>query len=94
LTFPDIGPLLAGGPLASAFSNTRFGTTSLAGALLDLGLLEDEARQLEGCLQRGYYLLSVACEDAEWARRAEAILTRTGAEHLVATAGTEPQYQP
>jgi hypothetical protein len=95
LTLPGIGPLLAGGPLASAFSSAAASgdDDSVTRMLVALGLLEDEAERYEGCLKNGDILLSVSCDDAEWEQRARTIMTRTGAAHLAAAA-KEAAYQP
>src|SRR5437764_10518508 len=61
----------------------------LTGALIGLGIPEYEAKRYEGRIRRGSILLSVHCDDPDWARRAKNILNQTGAED-VAAAGEAP----
>ena len=91
VTLPDVGPLLAAGPLAGTFTGLAAGgaSSTLAGALVALGLGEPEAQRYENCLKDGGILLSVHCDDGDWANRAENILTRTGAAHVAAASGRE-----
>jgi hypothetical protein len=57
----------------------------LAGALIGLGIPEYEAKRYEGRIKRGSILLSVHCDDGDWARRAKNILSQTGAEDVAST---------
>lgn len=94
LTLPGIGPMLAAGPLVDTFTGAAATRgNGLIGTLVGLGLLEHEAERYEGCLKEGGILLSVYCEDDEWAGRAQTILTQTGAEHLAAAEEKEAVYQ-
>jgi hypothetical protein len=54
----------------------------MLGALVGLGLPEYEAKRYEGRLRTGGILLSVHCDDSEWAGGAKEILKRTGAEDI------------
>jgi hypothetical protein len=94
VTLPDIGPLLAAGPLAGTFTGlvASGASPTLTGTLVRLGLPEQEAQCYEGCLKDGGILLSVFCDDAEWVGRAKNILTRTGAAHLSAAAERQAAY--
>jgi hypothetical protein len=51
----------------------------LAGGLIGLTIPEYEAKRYDGRLKKGGILLSVHCDDAEWAKRAKRILAATGA---------------
>lgn len=76
------GPFMAGGPiLATLVSEGDNLLTSLRG----LGLPEGEVASFENRLKDGGLLLSVQCENGQWAARARQILEQTGAER-VATA--------
>jgi len=57
----------------------------VAGALIGLGIPEYEAKRYEGRIRKGGILLSVHCDDGEWARRAKTILGATGARDIAAT---------
>jgi hypothetical protein len=63
------------------------GTTigGLTGALIGLGIPEYEARRYEGRIRRGGILLSVHCDNPDWAKQARHILHQTGAEDVAAT---------
>jgi hypothetical protein len=96
LTVPGIGPLLAAGPLVASLAGVGAANAAggLIGALAGLGIPEYEAKRYEGRLKDGGILLSVHCEDSEWAGRAKDILEQTGADHVAAAAETEADYQP
>jgi uncharacterized protein (TIGR02271 family) len=80
LVIPGIGPIVAGGALASTLAGAGIGAAAggLLGALVGLGIPEEEARYYELGLQEGGILVSV---DAG-SRTVEArdILVRAGAE--------------
>lgn len=96
LTIPGIGPFLAAGPIVTALAGMgAAGTTGgLIGALAGIGVPEYEAKLYEGRLRNGGMLLSVHCDDGEWAQRAKDLLKRTGAEDVAATAEATADYQP
>jgi hypothetical protein len=76
------GPFMAGGPILATLVHEG---ESLLSSLRGLGLSEDDIASFERRLKAGGLLLSVQCEDTEWAARACAIFEETGAER-VATA--------
>jgi len=86
LAIPGAGPFIAAGPLMGMLGGIGVGTAigGLTGALIGLGIPEYEARRYEGRIRRGGILLSVHCDDADWARRARNILHQTGAEDVAA----------
>jgi uncharacterized membrane protein len=65
LTIPGIGPVLAAGPLASALAGAGLGAVggAFVGALVDLGIPEDEAEQLAEAVRRGGILLAARVDD-------------------------------
>lgn len=83
LTIPGIGPIVAGGALASVLADTLVGGAigaaagGLIGALVGLGVPEDRARGYNERVSRGDYLVLVEGTDDE-IRAAEAILSRGG----------------
>jgi hypothetical protein len=95
LTVPGLGPLLAAGPLVAAFAGAGAAGAAggFIGALVGLGIPECEAKRYEGRLREGGILVSVHCDDGVWAKRAENILTQTGAEDVAAAAEKEANYQ-
>jgi len=84
LAIPDVGPLLAAGPIMAALAAA--GAVGMAGgitgALVGFGAPEYEAKRYEGRVRRGCNLLSVHCDDSQWRKRAIEILKRTGAEDI------------
>ncbi len=96
LTIPGLGPFLAAGPIVAALAGMgAAGTTGgVIGGLVGLGMPEYEAKRYEGRLRRGGILLSVHCDDREWARRAKEIIEKSGAEHVSSTAEATADYQP
>jgi len=84
LAVPGIGPFIAAGPIVSALAGMGIAGTvgGITGALIGMGMPEYEAKRYEGRVKGGHVLLSVHSDDREWARRAETILDRTGAEDI------------
>ena len=61
LAVPGIGPILAAGPIAAAFTGAAVGAGAggLVGGLVGLGIPEEDARQYEEYVQNGKILLLV-----------------------------------
>ncbi|HYI95565.1 MAG TPA: quinol:electron acceptor oxidoreductase subunit ActD [Bryobacteraceae bacterium] len=87
LAIPGAGPFIAAGPIMGMLGGIGVGTTvgGVAGALIGFGIPEYEAKRYEGRIRRGSILLSVHCDDPDWAKRARNVLTQTGAEDVGAT---------
>ena len=85
LAIPGIGPVLAGGALATALATTVAGGAigaaagGLTGALVGLGIPDDRARFYNGRVNRGDYLVMVDGTEDE-IRRADTILSRHGVQ--------------
>ena len=77
------GPFMAGGPILARLVGAD---DSLPGSLRGLGLPECEIQSFEHRLRQGGLMLSVLCDDDDWAARAREILAETGAERVAATA--------
>jgi hypothetical protein len=77
------GPFMAGGPILATLAGSD---DNLPGSLRGLGLPEPEIQSFEHRLRQGGLLLSVQCDDDDWAARARAILAETGAERIAASA--------
>lgn len=73
------GPFMAGGPILATLTGID---DSLPRSLRGLGLPERAIQSFEDHLRRGGLLLSVQCDDDDWAARAREILAQTGAEHV------------
>jgi hypothetical protein len=81
LAIPGVGPLIAAGPIVAALAGMGIGGAvgGITGALIGMGMPEYEAKRYEGRVKSGHILLSVHCDDRDWAKRAEEILDNTGA---------------
>jgi hypothetical protein len=75
----DEGPFMAGGPILATLVNEG---ESLPTSLRGLGLPECEIESFQMRLRDGGLLLSVQCDDGEWAARARSIFEQTGAERV------------
>jgi hypothetical protein len=96
LAIPGIGPLVAAGPIVAALAGIGAGTATggLIGALAGAGIPEVEAKRYEGRIRRGAILVSVHCDDSEWADRAKEILETTGAQDVASTSEARADYHP
>jgi hypothetical protein len=94
LMIPGAGPFLAAGPLMSLLSGLGIGGTvgGLAGALIGAGVPEFEAKRYEGRIQGGHVLLSVHCDNKEWADKAAEILEGGGGEDISRTKEAEANF--
>jgi len=94
LAIPGVGPFIAAGPIMGMLGGIGVGGAigGLAGALIGLGIPEYEAKRYEGRIRRGGILLSVHCDDADWAKRARNILFQTGAEDVSSTGEAKADF--
>jgi uncharacterized protein (TIGR02271 family) len=95
LAIPGIGPLLAAGPIAAALGGAGVGavaggvTGGIIGALTDMGVPENEAKEYEEGVRRGGTLLTVRAEDAGEAERAAEIMRAHSATDVARRGGEE-----
>src|SRR5829696_1748364 len=96
LAIPGIGPLVAAGPVVAALAGAGAGgaTGGLVGGLIGAGIPEIEAKRYAGRIREGGYLVTVHCDDRDWAKRAEEILEATGGRDVVKTHEAAPDYRP
>ncbi|HYP13496.1 MAG TPA: general stress protein [Bryobacteraceae bacterium] len=94
LAIPGVGPFIAAGPLMGMLGGIGVGSAigGLTGALIGLGIPEYEAKRYEGRISRGSILLSVHCDDSEWAKRARNILNQTGGEDVSSTGEAKADF--
>ena len=87
LAIPGLGPFIAAGPIVAALAGAGAGGAvgTLAGALIGLGIPEYEAKRYEGRVKDGGILLSVHCDNSDWADKAKNILERTGGQDVSST---------
>jgi hypothetical protein len=96
LAIPGIGPLVAAGPIVAALAGAGAvgATGGLVGGLIGAGIPEIEAKRYAGRIREGGYLVSVHCDDREWAKRATEILEATSGEDVVSTSEETADYHP
>jgi hypothetical protein len=96
LAIPGVGPLVAAGPIVSALAGAGAAgaTGGLVGGLVGAGIPEIEAKRFAGRIREGGYLISVHCDDRQWAKRAEDVLEATGGRDVVKTTEAAPDYRP
>jgi hypothetical protein len=96
LAIPGIGPLVAAGPVVAALAGAGAAgaTGGLVGGLIGAGIPEIEAKRYAGRIRDGAYLISVHCDDRQWANKAEEILETTGGRDVVKTTEATPDYRP
>jgi hypothetical protein len=96
IAIPGIGPLLAAGPIVAALAGAGAGGAAggLIGALAGMGIPEYEAKRYEGRVKNGGILISVHCDDGDWADKAKDILESTGAEDVTSTTEAKADYRP
>jgi hypothetical protein len=94
ITLPGAAPLMVAGPIVAALAGVGTGAAvgGVAGALVGLGIPEYEAKRYEGRVRRGGILLSVHCDDSQWARKAKQVLRSTGADDIAATGEAEADF--
>lgn len=94
LAIPGLGPFIAAGPIMAALAGVGAGATlgGLAGGLVGMGIPEYEAKRYEGRVKSGGILLSVHCDDNDWANRAKEILKKTGAEDISSTSESAADF--
>lgn len=96
LAVPGIGPFIAAGPIVTALAGVGAAGAAggLIGALVGVGIPEYEAKQYEGRLRKGHLLLSVHSDDSKWARKAEVVLRKAGAQDVGSSAEAHADYHP
>jgi len=94
LAIPGVGPFLAAGPIVAALAGVGAGATfgGVAGGLVGLGIPEYEAKRFEGRIRSGGILLSVHCDDEQWAAYAQEILKTVGGEDISSTSEAHADF--
>jgi hypothetical protein len=96
IAIPGVGPLVAAGPVVAALAaaGAAGAAGGLVGGLVGAGIPEIEAKRYAGRIREGAYLVSVHCDDRNWAKRAEEILEATGGRDVVRTSEASADYRP
>jgi heat induced stress protein YflT len=94
LAIPGVGPLIAAGPIMSTLAGIGSGglVGGIIGALVGMGIPEYEAKRYEGRIKEGGILLSVHCDNSDWAKKAKDLLKDTGAEDISSTGEAAADY--
>ncbi len=94
LVIPGIGPFLAAGPLMVLLAGMGAGAAlgGVAGGLVGIGIPEYEAQRYEGRIKSGGILVSIHCDDKEWAEKAKQVFVVTGAEEISASTEGKADY--
>lgn len=87
LAIPGLGPFIAAGPIMAALAGAGAGGVvgGLVGALVGMGIPEYEAKRYEGRIKEGGILMSVHCDNSDWAKKAKELLEQTGADDISST---------
>jgi hypothetical protein len=94
LAIPGVGPLIAAGPIIAALTGVGSGGVvgGFIGGLIGMGIPEYEAKRYEGRIKQGGILLSVHCDNADWAAKAKHVLQDTGAEDIASADEARADY--
>jgi len=94
LAIPGLGPFIAAGPIVATLAGAGAGGVvgGLVGALVGMGIPEYEAKRYEGRIKEGGILMSVHCDDADWAKKAKDLLKQTGAEDVSSSGEAGADY--
>ena len=81
LAIPGVGPFIAAGPLMAGLAGLGVGGAvgGLCGALVGMGLREDEAKRYLNQIETGHTLLVVHCDTPAEVLKAKDILAASGA---------------
>ena len=87
LAIPGVGPVIAAGPIMAALAGAGVGGAvgGITGALIGMGIPEYEAKRYEGMVKDGGILVSVHCDDSNWAKLAKDIFKVEHGEGIAST---------
>lgn len=94
LLVPGMETVAAAGPIMGMLGGMGAGVTlgGIAGAIAGAGIPEYEAKRYEGRVRKGGILLSVHCDNPEWAKTARRVLKRTGGSHISAAGEAKADF--
>lgn len=94
LAIPGIGPFIAAGPIMATLAGAGAGAAvgGVTGSLIGFGIPEYEAKRYEGRVKEGGLLLSVHCDNSEWADRAKTILKKCGGDDISSTSEASADF--
>lgn len=91
---PGLEPVAVAGPVMGMLSGMGAGVTlgGLMGAAVGAGAPEYEAKRYEGRIRRGGILVSVHCDNPDWAKTARTLLKRTGARDIASASEARADF--
>src|SRR5215471_6447636 len=91
---PGLGPFLAAGPLFATLFGAGVGSVfgGFAGALIGLGISEDEAKLYEARMLKGGILVAVQCDTQDEVRKAKRFAKANDAVDITVSAGQPPEH--
>jgi hypothetical protein len=94
LAIPNLGPLVAAGPVLAALAGAGAGSALgwILGLLAGVCLPEYVAKRYAGRIRRGGILMSVHCDSREWCDRAKKALKNTGARNISSATESAADY--
>jgi hypothetical protein len=94
LAIPGVGPFIAAGPLMAALAGMGAGAAlgGISGGLIGMGMPEYEAQRYEGRVKQGGILVSIHCDNSEWAGRAKKVLEAAGAQDVSSSGEASADY--
>jgi hypothetical protein len=94
LAIPGLGSLVNAGPIVAALAGMGAvgAVGAIAGAFVGRRIPEYEAKRYTGRVKSGGALLSVHCDNLQWAKRAKQILRNTGAEAVSSRGEAHADY--
>ncbi|MGE5410122.1 MAG: hypothetical protein ACM3MI_04110 [Clostridiales bacterium] len=94
LAIPGVGPFIAAGPIVAALAGLGAGGAigGITGTLIGMGIPEYEAKRYDGRIKSGGMLISIHCDNREWAQKAKEILVNTGADDISSTSEAEGDF--
>ncbi len=94
LAIPGIGPFVAAGPIMAALAGMGAGAAvgGISGGLIGMGMPEYEAQRYEGRIKEGGILVSIHCDNSDWADRAKKVLEAAGAQDISSSGEASADY--
>lgn len=87
LAIPGFGAFIAAGPIMAALAGLGVGGAvgGLTGTLVGMGIPDYEAKRYETQVREGGILVTIHCDDTNWAEQAKRVLEETGAHDVSST---------
>jgi hypothetical protein len=92
LAIPGVGPVIAAGPIVDVLAGMGVGGAigGFTGAIIGMGIPEDEAKVYEARLKKGGILVSLHCTTSDEVKRVKELVEQTGGEQISSTTESSP----